>query len=87
MGYIDRGVDFLGYRHTPAGCYPAQETIKRFKTRLSRLYEQGADDFHICMFQTRWWRWVCDGFPKGWVLVKQTADSARPNKFDPPPAG
>jgi hypothetical protein len=36
-GSIDRGFDFLRYHHTRAGCIPAQHTLSRFKTQLSRF--------------------------------------------------
>ena len=42
MGKIDRGVDFLGYHHTPAGLTPAKDTYQLFRKRITQLYEQGA---------------------------------------------
>ena len=41
VGTIHRGFDFLGYHHTRAGCCPAEDTVRRFKTQLTRLYEPG----------------------------------------------
>ena len=38
-GKVDRGFDFLGYHHTRAGLTPATDTIKRFRQRLTQLYE------------------------------------------------
>lgn len=77
MGQIDRGFDFLGYHHTRAGCYPAQDTVNRFNTQLTRLYEQGADHHRIGVYRTRWWRWVRSGLPRVSVLVKQPQTNYR----------
>ena len=60
---------FLGYHHTRAGCMPAQDTIKRFRQRLTQLYEQGASNNRIGAYEIRWWRWVCAGLPECQVLV------------------
>lgn len=61
IGKIDRGFDILGYQHTLAGCRPAQDTRRRFLRRLTRPYEQDADNQRIGAYQERWWRWVCGG--------------------------
>lgn len=70
IGPIDRGFDFLGYRHIRAGCYPAKDTVQRFHARITRLYEQGTPPARIGVYEARWWRWVYGGLPKGAVLVK-----------------
>jgi len=44
---ISRRFDFLGYRFAPSGLGVAQVTVKRFLTKVSRLYEQGATDSRI----------------------------------------
>ena len=56
MGKIDRGFTFLGYHHTRAGLTPAKDTIKRFRQRLTQLYERGASNARIGAYETRWWR-------------------------------
>ncbi|MGA8259873.1 MAG: hypothetical protein WB783_06645 [Arenicellales bacterium] len=75
MGPLDRGFDFLGYHHTRAGLMPAQDTVTRFHTRLSRLYEQGADPVRIGVYRQRWRRWVCGGLPESIVLVEHSTKS------------
>ena len=78
-GKVDRGFDFLGYHHTRAGLTPATDTIKRFRQRLTQLYEQGVGIAHIGAYEIRWWRWVCSGLPGCQVLVtKQTMTEGHP---------
>jgi len=48
---------------------PAQDTIKRFRQRLTQLYEQGASKNLIGAYEIRWWRWVCTSLPECQVLV------------------
>jgi RNA-directed DNA polymerase len=76
VGKIDRGVDFLAYHHTQAGCGPAKATLARFHAQLTRLQEQGARPARIGVYNTRWWRWVRAGLPKNLVLVIPTVSSA-----------
>lgn len=40
IGRADKGFDFLGYRISPGGLMVSQSTIKRFRERTRRLYEQ-----------------------------------------------
>jgi len=47
IGPIDRGFDFLGYHHTRAGARPAHDSVQRYRDRLARLYDQGADERRI----------------------------------------
>jgi RNA-directed DNA polymerase len=57
IGRIARGFDFLGYRFSPRGLSLALQTIERFKARLARLYEQGADV--VALGQYTHLRWYC----------------------------
>jgi hypothetical protein len=61
IGRIERGFDFLGYRFSSAGLGIAPQTTDRFKARMARLYEQGADEVRIGQYAERWWRWVRAG--------------------------
>ncbi|MGB2612322.1 MAG: hypothetical protein WBC80_25380, partial [Isosphaeraceae bacterium] len=58
IGRISRGFDFLGYTFTPAGLDVAPQTVERCVERLSRLYEQDVDLFHIGAYVRRWLRWT-----------------------------
>jgi RNA-directed DNA polymerase len=56
IGRIERGFDFLGYRFSPRGLGLAPQTIERFKARLARLYEQGADRVRLGHYtHLRWY--------------------------------
>jgi RNA-directed DNA polymerase len=61
IGRIERGFDFLGYHFSPGGLSLAPQTIDRFKARLARLYEQGADEVRLGQYACRWWRWANAG--------------------------
>lgn len=61
IGRIMRGFDFLGYHFSPGGLSLAPQTIDRFKARLARLYEQGADETRLGQYRRRWWRWANAG--------------------------
>ncbi len=39
----------------------AAKTVARFAERVTRLYEQGADDLCIGAYVRRWQRWVVSG--------------------------
>ncbi len=41
VGKIKRGFDFLGYHLSPERLTVARETLKRFVSHATRLYEQG----------------------------------------------
>ena len=61
IGRGNRGFDFLGYFIKPDGILPAVKTIKNFTERITRLYEQGADNLRIECYVRRWLRWVKSG--------------------------
>ncbi len=61
IGRIVRGFDFLGYWFSPSGLGVAGKTVARMLKRVSRLYEQGADDERIETYVWRWWLWVISG--------------------------
>ena len=58
IGRTERGFDFLGYHFEPEGLSVAGKTIERFKERIARLYEQGADINRIGQYVLNWLRWV-----------------------------
>jgi hypothetical protein len=51
----------LGYFLKPGILSVAKKTIKLFKQRISRLYEQGADINRIRDYVKKWLQWV-NGF-------------------------
>ncbi len=61
IGRIARGFDFLGYWFSPSGLSVALKTLERMLVKVSRLYEQGADDIRIETYRSRWWQWVRSG--------------------------
>ncbi|NEO01395.1 MAG: reverse transcriptase, partial [Moorea sp. SIO3I7] len=61
IGRIAKGFDFLGYWFTPTGLGVASKTVSRMLDKVSRLYEQNADDERIETYLKRWWRWVRSG--------------------------
>jgi hypothetical protein len=61
IGRSERGFDFLGYFLKPGSLSVANTTIKRFKQRIARLYEQGADINRIRDYVKKWLQWV-NGF-------------------------
>jgi hypothetical protein len=42
---IERGVDFLGYHFSLKALTAARETLKRFVSRATRLYEQDQESY------------------------------------------
>ena len=61
-GRISRGFDFLGYRFSPSGIVGvAIQIVQRCVERITRLYEQGADEIRIGDYVGRWWTWVRSG--------------------------
>lgn len=58
IGRIARGFDFLGYWFAPDGLSIAGKSVERMLEKVSRLYEQGADNVHIETYLKRWLRWV-----------------------------
>jgi len=61
IGRTERGFDFLGYHFDPTGLSVAGKTIERFKERIARLYEQGADSVRIGQYVLRWTTWEIAG--------------------------
>ena len=61
IGRISRGFDFLGYWFSPDGLSIALKTVERMLDKVSRLYEQGADEFRIETYLQHWWQWVRSG--------------------------
>lgn len=61
IGRIARGFDFLGYWFSHAGLSIAAKTVERIVDKVSRLFEQGADDVRIEAYLIRWWQWVRSG--------------------------
>jgi hypothetical protein len=58
IGRTERGFDFLGYFLKPGILSVAEKTIKQFKTRIARLYEQGAGINRIRDYVKKWLQWV-----------------------------
>jgi RNA-directed DNA polymerase len=64
IGRIERGFDFLGYHFSPKGLTAAKETLKRFVSPATRLYEQEpgepCDSSRLGLYVDRWrrWRWA-----------------------------
>lgn len=62
IGRIERGFDFLGYHFSPKGLTAARETLKRFVSRATRLYEQEPGEPFgsplLGLYVKRWLRWL-----------------------------
>lgn len=63
IGRVERGFEFLGYFLKPTSLSVAEKTIKQFKARIARLYEQGADQDRIGQYVQKWLQWVRAGCP------------------------
>jgi len=61
IGRAERGFDFLGYHFEREGLSVAVITIERFKERIARLYEQGADIHRIGQYVLKWLQWSRSG--------------------------
>jgi len=61
IGRTERGFDFLGYHFESEGLSVAGKTIERFKERIARLYEQGADINRIGQYVLKWLQWTHAG--------------------------
>ena len=61
IGRIVKGFDFLGYWFSTSGLRVARKTVERMVDKVSRLYEQGADELRIEAYLKRWWQWVRSG--------------------------
>ena len=68
IGRVERGFDFLGYHFSPTGLTVARQTVARFVTRVTRLYEQERErpDGPSALGDSvrQWGRWVSAGLPK-----------------------
>ena len=58
IGRIEKGFDFLGYRFETTGLSIAPQTRINFLDRITRLYEQGADNKRIGQYVRNWNRWA-----------------------------
>lgn len=61
IGRIAREFDFLGYWFSPSEVGLAKKTVDRMLDKVSRLYEQGADELRIEVYLERWRQWVWSG--------------------------
>jgi len=59
MGRVERGFDFLGFFLKHGFISVSDKAIERFKERIARLYEQGADSFRIGQYVLRWYLSIC----------------------------
>ena len=76
IGRIAKGFDFLGYWFSASGLEVARKTVERMLDKLSRLYEQGADQVRIETYLKRWKCWLrsgVDGFLRGEVACVVSA--------------
>ena len=58
IGRIAKGFAWLGYQLSPNGLRVAKATVERFAARISRLYEQHADQNRMGRYVQHWLRWV-----------------------------
>ena len=61
IGRAERGFDFLGYHFEPEGLSVANIAIERFKERIARLYEHGANINRIGQYVLKRVQWTCAG--------------------------
>ena len=64
IGRVEKGFDFLGYHFTPQRLSIAEDTRRRFREQLARLYEQGCTDrepVHLGKYIRRWVVWARSG--------------------------
>jgi hypothetical protein len=65
IGRVERGFDFLGYHITPQGLTVAEETLRRFVARVTRLYEHGRGrpfgTAPLGSYVRRWATWATAG--------------------------
>ncbi len=78
VGRIGRGFDFLGYHYTSNGLVGgARKTLENCATRITRLYEQGADDLRIGLYLQRSARWTTAGLRNVWPASAFAIDDIR----------
>ncbi len=76
VGRVSRGFDFLGYRFSSGGLVGvALQAVERCVERMTRLYEQGADQVRIGDYLRRWWQWVRSGLD-GYLVVNPSPYAA-----------
>ena len=73
IGRIAKGFDFLGYWFSPQGLGVAKKTVHRMLDKVSRLYEQGADEVRIEAYLKHWWQWVRTGVSGDYTVVDRLA--------------
>ena len=61
IGWIARGIDFLGYWFSSSGLGVAKKTVERMLEKVSQLYEHKACRVRIETYLKHWWRWVLSG--------------------------
>ena len=61
IGRIAWGFDFLDYWFSPTGLGVARKMVERMRDKVSRLYEQGADETRVEEYVRRWGIWVRSG--------------------------
>ena len=61
IGRAERGFDFLGDHFEREALSVTVITIERFKERITRLYEQGANINRIGQYVHKWVQWTCAG--------------------------
>lgn len=61
IGRAHHGFDFLGYALAPGVIKVAHRTAEKCAERISRLYEQGADNIRVGRYIQRWKQWVAAG--------------------------
>ncbi len=74
VGRADRGFDFLGYRLEPGRLMVSRPAFQKLAERISRLYEQGADDLRVGQYARRWIQWAGAGLGKTLDLLKHRID-------------
>ena len=64
IGRTERGFDFPRYHFELDRISVAVKTIERFKERIARLYEQGANINRIGQYVLKWAQWTCAGIQR-----------------------
>ncbi len=54
-------IEYLSYLYDPESLSVADQTIERFKDRIARLYEQGADSVRTGKYVRQWILWLSSG--------------------------
>ena len=76
IGRIERGFDFLGYHVSPTGLTVARQTVTRFVTRVTQLYEQERETpdgaSRLGDYVSQWSRWTTAGLVTTGPLLRLT---------------